>query len=102
MQPYVNYPGPMPEPFIPGGRIPPRVSPPLHALLASHVNSVEPILPEPKHKPLHPKRRANLLWRHHRRVMSQVLPPLPDNLLDELEQRAGKDPTAVVSDGLEV
>nr|CAG8473888.1 4464_t:CDS:2 [Entrophospora candida]CAG8477457.1 6398_t:CDS:2 [Entrophospora candida] len=84
---------PEPKPFISSvpRTAPPRISPPLEALLNSQVKSLYPPLPQPKHKPLHPRRKANILWWHHSRIMKNVSPPVSQDVLNELELKAGKN-----------
>ncbi|CAG8589679.1 1867_t:CDS:2 [Paraglomus occultum] len=93
LKPFISFPSAAPAPLI--SRVPrtapPRISPPLRALLASQVKSVDPVLPVPKHKPLHPRREANLRWRHFSKITNQVLPPLPQDVVSELEEKAGKN-----------
>ncbi|CAG8460180.1 7924_t:CDS:2 [Paraglomus brasilianum] len=93
LKPFISFPSAAPAPLI--SRVPrtapPRIPPPLRALLASQVKSIDPILPIPKHKPLHPRREANLRWRHFSKITKQVLPPLPQDVVRELEEKAGKN-----------
>ncbi|CAG8598762.1 9648_t:CDS:10 [Funneliformis caledonium] len=88
----INYPSPSPQPFLRKvpRTAPPRISPSLQALLSSQDKSLYPILPEPKHKPLHPRRKANIMWWHYSKIMKQVMPPVTKEELEILEQKAGK------------
>ncbi|RUS15552.1 hypothetical protein BC937DRAFT_92313 [Endogone sp. FLAS-F59071] len=83
-----------PPPFIshiPHTAPPSPLSPPLKALILQHAGKkLEPVLPEPAFKPLHLGRKANLLWRHRTKILAAVLPPLPTELLYELERKASK------------
>ncbi|CAG8739249.1 4042_t:CDS:2, partial [Acaulospora morrowiae] len=88
----INEPSPAPKPIVRGfpRTAPPRMSPSLKTLLVSQGKSLYPVLPVPKHKPLYPSRRANLLWRHYSKNMKSIMPPINDKLLDEIEKKAGK------------
>ncbi|RUS25206.1 LOW QUALITY PROTEIN: hypothetical protein BC938DRAFT_472485 [Jimgerdemannia flammicorona] len=67
---------------------PPPLSPPLQALVLHANKKLQPVLPIPPHKPLHPGRTANLLWGHRTKILSAVNVPLPLELLRELEHKA--------------
>ncbi|CAG8433987.1 491_t:CDS:2 [Scutellospora calospora] len=92
LKPIINEPSEAPKPIVPGfpRTAPPRMSQTLQTLLSSQVKNLYPTLPEPKHKPLYPSRKANLLWRHYSKIMKTVLPPVDDVTLDQLEKNAGK------------
>ncbi|GBB89871.1 hypothetical protein RclHR1_01670022 [Rhizophagus clarus] len=92
LKPLIDYPSQSPRPFIRKVRriAPPRISPPLQALLSSQVKSLYPTLPEPKHKPLHPRRKANIMWWHYSKIMKRVMPPVTKEELGILEEKAGK------------
>ncbi|CAB4382646.1 unnamed protein product [Rhizophagus irregularis] len=92
LKPLIDYPSSSPRPFIRKVHrtAPPRISPPLQSLLSSQVKSLYPTLPEPKHKPLHPRRKANIMWWHYSRIMRQVIPPVTKEELETLEKKAGK------------
>ncbi|RIA97092.1 hypothetical protein C1645_684542, partial [Glomus cerebriforme] len=92
LKPHIDYPSPSPRSFIRKVQrtAPPRISPPLQALLSSQVKSLYPTLPEPKHKPLHPRRKANIIWWHYSKIMKQVMPPVTEEELEILEKKAGK------------
>ncbi|CAG8551307.1 15874_t:CDS:2 [Dentiscutata erythropus] len=81
-----------PKPIVRGfpRTAPPRMSPSLQTLLSSQAKSLYPTLPVPKHKPLYPSRKANLLWRHYSKIMKTVMPPVDNITLDQLEKNAGK------------
>ncbi|CAI2167443.1 20398_t:CDS:10 [Funneliformis geosporum] len=100
LKPYIDYPSPPPRPFLRKvpRTAPPRISPPLQSLLSSQDKSLYPILPEPKHKPLHPCRKANIMWWHYSKIMKQVMPPVTEEELEILEQKAGKG--TLTSEGL--
>ncbi|ORE09996.1 hypothetical protein BCV72DRAFT_222289 [Rhizopus microsporus var. microsporus] len=105
LYPYLNQFKPVdfkhPEPFIPHvprTAPPPPLCPPLRVLITDHLGKrLSPILPEPKHKPLHVGRKANLLWRHHSNLLSRVSVPLPFEILCELETKAGALPNHPMS-----
>ncbi|KAI9492140.1 hypothetical protein BDB00DRAFT_788933 [Zychaea mexicana] len=95
LQPYTLLPGDYqhPEPLIPHvsrTAPPPPLCGPLKALVASVVKkNLDPKLPEPEYKPLHPTRQANLLWRWRTNLLERVPPPPPFEIICELERRAG-------------
>jgi hypothetical protein len=69
---------------------PPLLCPPLRAIITKDLGkSLEPELPVPQYKPLHPGRKANLLWRHHSMLLERVSVPLPFEIICELEKKAG-------------
>ncbi|KAG1054878.1 hypothetical protein G6F43_003125 [Rhizopus delemar] len=83
----------LPEPFVPHvphTAPPPPLCPPLCALITQHLGKrLEPELPVPAFKPLHPGRKANLLWKHRSMLLDRVQVPLPFETLCELETKAG-------------
>ncbi|RIB11912.1 hypothetical protein C2G38_2145332 [Gigaspora rosea] len=92
LKPIINEPSEAPKPIVRGfpRTTPPRMSPPLQTLLSSQTKNLYPTLPVPKHKPLYPSRKANLLWRHYSKIMKTVMPPVDNFTLDQLEKNAGK------------
>ncbi|CAG8506149.1 21650_t:CDS:2 [Cetraspora pellucida] len=92
LKPIINEPSEAPKPIVRGfpRTAPPRMSPSLQTLLLSQTKTLYPTLPVPKHKPLYPSRKANLLWRHYSKIMKTVMPPVDDVTLDQLEKNAGK------------
>ncbi|ORX46059.1 hypothetical protein DM01DRAFT_1410728 [Hesseltinella vesiculosa] len=92
---YEHYPVdlPVPEPFVPHvpHTTPPRqLCGPLKALVEQDMyKKIEPELPEPQFKPLHPGRKANLLWRWRSFLIEHMEPPLPMEIVNELETKAG-------------
>ncbi|OZJ03289.1 hypothetical protein BZG36_03752 [Bifiguratus adelaidae] len=86
--------GVQPEPLIahrPRTAPPPKLSQLAEALIVQFSGKkLEPKLPIPEFKPLHPTRQANLLWRHRSKILRTIRPPLPSRILDELERKAGK------------
>ncbi|KAG2222586.1 hypothetical protein INT45_008705 [Circinella minor] len=77
-------------PHVPRTAPPPKLCGPLTSLVVSVLKKkVEPQLPSPEYKPLHPTREANLLWRWRTNLLDRVLPPLPFEIVCELERRAG-------------
>lgn len=96
MQPYVE-PNPSPsfhppEPFyphIPHTAPPAPLCPPLQMLITKlQAKKLEPELPQPKYKPLHLGRKANLLWAWRSKLLSKAQVPLPVEILNELEAKA--------------
>ncbi|CAO3647919.1 unnamed protein product [Mucor fragilis] len=65
-----------PEPFVahfPRTAPPPTLCPPLCSLITQHLcKKLKPELPIPPYKPLHPGRKANLLWRHRSMLPESV------------------------------
>ncbi|CAG8534206.1 5434_t:CDS:2, partial [Cetraspora pellucida] len=92
LKPIINEPSEAPKPIVRGfpRTAPPRISPSLQTLLLSQTKTLYPTLPVPKHKPLYPSRKANLLWRHYSKIIKTVMPPVNDVTLDQLEKNAGK------------
>lgn len=82
-----------PEPFVahvPRTAPPPALCPPLCTLITQHLGKkLEPELPVPPYKPLHPGRKANLLWKHRSMLLERVSVPLPFEIVCELEYKAG-------------
>ncbi|CEP14046.1 hypothetical protein [Parasitella parasitica] len=82
-----------PEPFVPHvphTAPPPALCPPLCSLITQHLGKkLEPELPIPQYKPLHPGRKANLLWKHRSMLLDRVSVPLPFEIICELEHKAG-------------
>lgn len=82
-----------PEPFVPHvprTAPPPLLCPPLQILIKQHLGKkVEPELPIPAYKPLHPGRKANLLWRYRSMLLEKVQLPLPFEIVCEIERKAG-------------
>lgn len=82
-----------PEPFVahvPRTAPPPALCSPLCSLITRHLGKkLEPELPVPQYKPLHPGRKANLLWRHRSMLLDRVSVPLPFEIVCELEYKAG-------------
>ncbi|KAL9556262.1 hypothetical protein PS6_002424 [Mucor atramentarius] len=82
-----------PEPFVahvPRTAPPPTLCPPLCSLITQHLGKrLEPDLPIPPYKPLHPGRKANLLWRYRSMLLERVSVPLPFEIVCELEHKAG-------------
>ncbi|KAI9268081.1 hypothetical protein BDA99DRAFT_435620 [Phascolomyces articulosus] len=77
-------------PHIPRTAPPPRLCGPLNRLIVSVLHKkVDPMLPSPEYKPLHPTRKANLLWRWRTNLLDRILLPLPFEIVCELERRAG-------------
>ncbi|KAI8379002.1 hypothetical protein BD560DRAFT_487884 [Blakeslea trispora] len=77
-------------PHVPRTAPPPPLCPPLRALVLHDLNkALEPTLPEPEFKPLHPGRKANLLWQHRSMLLTRLRVPLPLEILIELESKAG-------------
>lgn len=69
---------------------PPLLCPPLHSLIKQHLGKkLEPELPVPAYKPLHPGRKANLLWKYRTMLLDRVQVPLPFEILCEIERKAG-------------
>lgn len=63
--------------------------PPLQILITQLQNKkLEPELPEPRYKPLHLGRKANLLWAWRSKLLSKAQVPLPQEILNELESKA--------------
>lgn len=97
IQPYVHthLPAdlPVPEPLVPHvphTAPPPPLCPPLAAIIRHTLGKkLEPDLPKPEFKPLHPGRQANLLWRWRSDLLARVQLPLPLQIIRELEQKAG-------------
>jgi hypothetical protein len=58
-------------------------------------------LPEPKYKPLHLGRKANLLWAWRTKLLMKTQVPLPLEILHELESKAllSTDPSSLTMDG---
>ncbi|KAI8371980.1 hypothetical protein EDC96DRAFT_477537 [Choanephora cucurbitarum] len=84
---------PIPPPLVPHAprtAPPPPLCPPLCALVLQDLNKpLVPQLPTPEFKPLHPGRQANLLWRHRSMLLQRIQPPLPFEIIVELESKAG-------------
>ncbi|KAI8092232.1 uncharacterized protein B0P05DRAFT_525362 [Gilbertella persicaria] len=81
-------------PHVPRTAPPPPLCPALRVLVTHHLNKrLEPILPEPQFKPLHPGRKANLLWRYRSMLLSRIQLPLPFEILVEIESKAGASVT---------
>lgn len=82
-----------PEPLVPHAprtAPPPHLCPPLKCLIEQDLGKkIEPELPVPAYKPLHPGRKANLLWRHRSMLLERVQLPLPFETVCELERKAG-------------
>lgn len=77
-------------PHVPHTAPPPPLCPPLAALIRLSLGKkLEPELPKPEFKPLHPGRQANLLWRWRNDLLTRVQLPLPLEIIRELEQKAG-------------
>ncbi|KAI8971651.1 hypothetical protein BDF20DRAFT_691505 [Mycotypha africana] len=77
-------------PHVPRTAPPPKLCKPLQVLIQKHLQKkIEPILPVPAYKPLHPGRRANLLWRYRSMLLNRVSVPLPFEIICELESKAG-------------
>lgn len=69
---------------------PPLLCPPLISLITQDLKKrIEPDLPEPAYKPLHPGRKANLLWKYRSMLLDRVQLPLPFEIVCELELKAG-------------
>ncbi|KAI7873699.1 uncharacterized protein EV154DRAFT_607084 [Mucor mucedo] len=83
----------LPEPFVPHAprtAPPPLLCPPLQALIKQDLGKkLEPELPIPAYKPLHPGRKANLLWKHRSMLLDRVQLPLPFEIICEIERKAG-------------
>jgi hypothetical protein len=63
--------------------------PPLQILITQLQNKkLEPELPEPRYKPLHLGRKANLLWAWRSKLLFKAQVPLPLEILNELESNA--------------
>lgn len=81
------------EPFVaraPRTAPPPLLCPPLRAIITEDLQkNLEPELPVPPYKPLHPGRKANLLWKHRSMLLDRVSVPLPFEIICELEKKAG-------------
>ncbi|KAI9289018.1 hypothetical protein BC943DRAFT_126747 [Umbelopsis sp. AD052] len=81
-----------PEPFyphIPHTAPPAPMCPPLQILITQLQNKkLEPELPEPRYKPLHLGRKANLLWAWRSKLLAKAQVPLPLEILNELESNA--------------
>lgn len=98
-----NYPADFkyPEPFVPHvphTAPPPALCVPVEALITKDLDrKLEPTLPEPQFKPLHPGRKANLLWSHRSHILSFLKPPLPWEILCELETKATAKPLTPAS-----
>ncbi|KAI8364681.1 uncharacterized protein BYT42DRAFT_618834 [Radiomyces spectabilis] len=100
LHPYIHnlpadfqYPAPF-VPHVPHTAPPPPLCGPLCALVKKGLEKpLEPQLPVPLFKPLHPGRKANLLWRWRSNLLSRVALPLPFEIVAELERKAGADPT---------
>ncbi|KAI8641492.1 hypothetical protein BD408DRAFT_418119 [Parasitella parasitica] len=85
----LNNPKPL-VPHIPHTAPPPALCPPLCSLITQHLGKkIEPDLPIPQYKPLHPGRQANLLWKHRSMLLDRVSVPLPFEIVCELEHKAG-------------
>lgn len=58
-------------------------------------------MPEPKYKPLHLGRKANLLWAWRTKLLRKTQVPLPLEILHELESKAllSTDPSSLTTDG---
>ncbi|KAI8143639.1 hypothetical protein BJV82DRAFT_668678 [Fennellomyces sp. T-0311] len=99
LQPYTILPADMepPEPLVPHAprtAPPPPLCGPLTALVVTELKKqVAPVLPKPEYKPLHPARKANLLWRWRSNLLDRVPLPLPFEIVCELERRAGAPET---------
>ncbi|KAG0172274.1 hypothetical protein DFQ28_005441 [Apophysomyces sp. BC1034] len=101
LYPYIhsNYPADMkfPEPFVthvPHTAPPPPLCPPLRILVTQGLGKkLEPVLPTPQYKPLHRGRMANLLWRWRSQLLQKIEPPLPFEIVCELERKAGMPPS---------
>lgn len=82
-----------PEPFVahaPRTAPPPLLCPPLQSLIKQDLGKkIEPELPVPAYKPLHPGRKANLLWKHRSMLLDRVQLPLPYEIICEMERKAG-------------
>lgn len=69
------------------------MNPALRSLITQHLGKKpEPELPIPAYKPLHPARKANLLWRYRSMLLDRVQVPLPFEILCELERKTGASP----------
>ncbi|KAI8060746.1 hypothetical protein BC940DRAFT_311474 [Gongronella butleri] len=88
---------PRPQPFVP--HVPHTAPPmelcePLKALVRQDLGkALTPKLPEPSFKPLHPGRKANLLWQWRSMLITRLSPPLPMEIVTELEGKAGAPKT---------
>ncbi|KAI9323308.1 hypothetical protein BX666DRAFT_1885644 [Dichotomocladium elegans] len=84
---------PMPAPFVPHvphTAPPPPLCQPLKVIITQVLRkNLEPTLPQPRFKPLHPGRKANLLWRWRSDLLDRVPIPLPFEIGCELEHYAG-------------
>ncbi|CAO3693906.1 unnamed protein product [Rhizopus stolonifer] len=97
LDPYLNHYKPadftLPEPFVPHvphTAPPPPLCPPLRILITQHLGKrLEPELPQPAFKPLHPGRKANLLWKYRSMLLDRLQVPLPFEIVCELETKAG-------------
>ncbi|KAI9249040.1 hypothetical protein BY458DRAFT_43251 [Sporodiniella umbellata] len=97
LDPYLNHYKPadfkMPEPLVAHvahTAPPPALCSALCVLITQHLGKrTEPTLPEPAFKPLHPGRKANLLWKHRSMLLERVQVPLPFETVCALEQKAG-------------
>jgi hypothetical protein len=82
-----------PEPLVahaPRTAPPPVINPPLRSLITQDLGKkIEPDLPVPAYKPLHPSRQANLLWRYRSMLLERVQVPLPFEIICEIERKAG-------------
>lgn len=82
-----------PVPFVahvPRTAPPPVLCLPLVDLITQDLKKkIEPDLPEPVYKPLHPGRKANLLWKYRSTLLDRVQVPLPFEIVCELELKAG-------------
>ncbi|KAI7875677.1 hypothetical protein K492DRAFT_182412 [Lichtheimia hyalospora FSU 10163] len=94
---------PVPEslvPNVPHTAPPPPLCPPLAAIIRLSLGkNLEPELPKPEFKPLHPGRQANLLWRWRSDLLARVQLPLPLEIIRELEQKAGATNENAMSGG---